>query len=193
MSGVILRCPNCGTSRGAPGECDACHEAQVRYYCTNHKPGKWLDTPECPTCGAEFGVPMDPTPRPGPRPTRARPRTTIASPPPAPRADPPPSISRDGPGPWGSRGTLPSPDAGLDVGDGRASAPELRRARMLEILRTASRVGRGAAGRTRDAAPVVVPLGGCLMRFVLLVVLLFIVFMLLLPLVGVSLMQTFYF
>ena len=28
MTGVILRCPNCGTSKATPGECDACHEAQ---------------------------------------------------------------------------------------------------------------------------------------------------------------------
>ena len=43
MSGVVLRCPSCGTTRAAPGECDACHEAQVRYYCTNHTPGRWLE------------------------------------------------------------------------------------------------------------------------------------------------------
>jgi len=57
MSGVVLRCPNCGTTRDEPGECEACHEAQVRYYCTNHAQGRWLEKPVCPQCGAKFGDP----------------------------------------------------------------------------------------------------------------------------------------
>ncbi len=52
---VTLRCPNCGTTRATPGECDACHEAQARYFCTNHTPGLWLDGRTCPACGAQFG------------------------------------------------------------------------------------------------------------------------------------------
>ena len=55
MSGVVLRCPNCGTTQSALGECDACHEAKVRHFCTNHTPGQWLQTPSCPKCGAQFG------------------------------------------------------------------------------------------------------------------------------------------
>ena len=52
MTGVVLRCPNCGTTRSTPGECEACHEAQVvRYYCTNHDPGEWLDEPTCGDAG----------------------------------------------------------------------------------------------------------------------------------------------
>ena len=43
MSGVVLRCPSCGTTTAASGECEACREAQVRYYCTNHTPGRWLE------------------------------------------------------------------------------------------------------------------------------------------------------
>ena len=31
MSGVVLRCPNCGTTQAGPGECEACHEAEVAY------------------------------------------------------------------------------------------------------------------------------------------------------------------
>lgn len=54
---VVLRCPNCGTTRAAPGECEACHDAQVRYFCTNHAPGLWLDASACPKCGARFGGP----------------------------------------------------------------------------------------------------------------------------------------
>lgn len=82
MTGVALRCPNCGTTKSAPGECDACHEAQVRYYCSNHKPGRWLDTPACPQCGAKFGDPVRPAaPPPPPPPTHRRP----PPPPPTPR------------------------------------------------------------------------------------------------------------
>lgn len=68
MSGVILRCPNCGTGRASPGECDACHEAEVRYFCTNHAPGVWLDGKSCTRCGAKFGqaAPAAPPPRPAP-------------------------------------------------------------------------------------------------------------------------------
>jgi hypothetical protein len=58
MAGVLLRCPNCGTSRPSPGECDACHEAQVQYFCTNHKPGLWLESTGCSHCGAKYGDPV---------------------------------------------------------------------------------------------------------------------------------------
>ena len=51
MSNVVLRCPNCGTTQNAPGECEACHEEQVRYFCTNHNPGQWLESSKCPQSG----------------------------------------------------------------------------------------------------------------------------------------------
>jgi hypothetical protein len=44
MSGVMLRCPSYGSTKATSGECEACHEAQVRYYCSNHTPERWLDT-----------------------------------------------------------------------------------------------------------------------------------------------------
>lgn len=89
MTGVLLRCPNCGTTKSSFGECDACHEAQVRYYCTNHTPGKWLDAPKCGTCGAVFGErtsrPVSPLPTaPAPPPSSARPSTKPPRPPGAP-------------------------------------------------------------------------------------------------------------
>lgn len=62
MSAVVLRCSHCGTVQAEPGECEACHEAQVRYFCTNHSPGLWLDTFACHQCGARFGDPA-PSPR----------------------------------------------------------------------------------------------------------------------------------
>lgn len=55
MSRVVLRCPNCGTNQAGPGECEACHEAQVAYHCTNHSPGRWLESLTCQQCGARFG------------------------------------------------------------------------------------------------------------------------------------------
>jgi hypothetical protein len=71
VSGVIIRCPNCGTTQSTLGECEACHEAGTRYFCTNHEPGRWLDGPACAVCGARYG--MEPaTSRPAPR-TQAEP------------------------------------------------------------------------------------------------------------------------
>lgn len=45
---VIQRCPSCGTTQPASGVCTTCHEAEVRYFCTDHTPGVWLDGPTCP-------------------------------------------------------------------------------------------------------------------------------------------------
>lgn len=52
MSDVVIRCPNCGTTQATLGECEACHEAEARYFCPNHAPGRWIDGPTCPSCGA---------------------------------------------------------------------------------------------------------------------------------------------
>ena len=54
---VVLRCPNCGTTQGHAGECEACSEGEVQYFCTNHDEGIWLDSPVCSRCGAKFGDP----------------------------------------------------------------------------------------------------------------------------------------
>ena len=120
MTGVVLRCPNCGTTRAATGECEACHEAEVRYYCTNHSPGLWLESRGCAQCGARFGDPAPPpaaVPRPA-RPTSARgPGAPVPRPAPAPlppRAAPPP-------GPFTRRGGGPPPVE--EDGWGRAGAP----------------------------------------------------------------------
>jgi hypothetical protein len=55
MSGVALRCATCGTTQDRPGECEACSDGEVRYFCGNHSPGLWLDEPVCTRCGAKFG------------------------------------------------------------------------------------------------------------------------------------------
>ena len=63
---VVLRCPTCGTTQEDAGECEACSEAEVRYFCTNHHGGVWLDGPVCGSCGAKFG---DPPSKPQPTPS----------------------------------------------------------------------------------------------------------------------------
>ncbi|WP_227386001.1 hypothetical protein [Microvirga rosea] len=195
MTSVILRCPNCGTSKTTPGECEACHEAQVRYYCTNHKPGRWLDASVCPECGAKFGDPVRPAVSPVSPAAPPRPRTTI-SPAAPPRADTPPSPPKTAAKPWGRRDRegSPSPDLGTD--DESTSARDIRAARMLEILRAASRAGRmprGATYTTPEAPPVGAALGGCLMRFVIVAMFPLISFFLMLSLVGGSLFGGYYF
>ena len=52
---VVLRCPTCGTTQGRAGECEACSEGQVRYFCTSHDQGIWLEGAVCSQCGAKFG------------------------------------------------------------------------------------------------------------------------------------------
>ncbi len=194
MTGVILRCPNCGTSKTTPGECEACHEAQVRYYCTSHKPGRWLDASVCPHCGARFGDPVRPGTRPVAPAAPPRPRTITSTAPP--RADPPPLPPRTSADPWGRRERERSPDPDLGASDESASVRDIRTARMLEILRAASRAGRMSRGATYtapEAPPVGAALGGCLMRFVILAMFLLISFFLMLALVGGSLFGGYYF
>lgn len=57
---IVRRCPNCGTTQSTAGECNACHEAQVRYSCTNHEPAIWLDEPTCRECVARSAPPRRP-------------------------------------------------------------------------------------------------------------------------------------
>lgn len=94
MSGVVLRCPNCGTIQPVEGQCDACHEAAVRFFCTNHTPGLWLEGSTCPQCGARFG---DPVPSPAAHAPTAPPRAA------SPKVGVPPtrrSVEADEPDHW---------------------------------------------------------------------------------------------
>jgi hypothetical protein len=173
MSGVVLRCPNCGTTRGTPGECEACHEAQVRYFCTNHTPGRWLDGPACTQCGAAFGEPAGPrAPAPAPAaPTRLPPSARRPARPPATIARPrPPHRSSEGPGAGPTRGSGRSPPPPDDVfgrrDDHPAGPPSLE-----EILRDVLRgrpipppEPRRERVRSRGLG-----LGGCLLRLMLMV------------------------
>jgi len=104
MSGVALRCPKCGTTQSHTGECDACYGGLVRYFCSNHNPGLWLDEPVCKECGGKFGEaprkrPAPPPPAASPTPPRAprRPesrRPRVAEPPStSPRRPPAPEVT----------------------------------------------------------------------------------------------------
>ena len=156
MSAVVRRCPNCGTTQTAPGECESCQEAEVRYYCPNHSPGRWLDGPACGECGARYGVePPAPVPRPTPRPAPP-PRRERTPPRPAPPLSPPP--------------TPPPPPRGRV--EPRPRRPERPGDLLDELLRDArarSPAGLpvgwpGASGAPEEASAPAPPAGGWLGR-----------------------------
>jgi hypothetical protein len=197
MTGIMLRCPNCGTTRVTLGECEACHEAQVRYYCTNHTPGHWLDSSSCPQCGAVFGESMDNPARPAParrpgRPAPAAPRrTTTSFPGVAPGPLPTPAgRSTAGESSSGAPERLPPPDY-EEAAD--RSAYSSRGPSLQDLLRAAATARRPDAMSDREAAPRVQPsLGGCLGRFILIMVFLFLALIGGLSLLGSSLLRLFF-
>lgn len=125
MAGVVLRCPQCGTTQSSQGECQACHEGQVRYFCSNHNPGEWLDQPRCPRCGARFGEPVSaqpppvtrpPPPKPTPRPPQRTVRPTRAE---APTTGKPKTWRLRKVGPWERRRRLKRGEGRVGIPDGR--------------------------------------------------------------------------
>lgn len=115
---VVRRCPNCGTTRATAGQCDACHEAEVRFYCTDHTPGLWLDGPTCPQCHSRAKASARPPMTRGPRAAAAPPtptRRSSAKAPPLAVHSPPPDdlpevdawITRDPPSSRLPRDTAP--------------------------------------------------------------------------------------
>jgi hypothetical protein len=182
---VVQRCPSCGTTSATAGECEACHEAQVRYFCTNHSPGLWLDASTCRTCGARFGDAARPTPPPvsavpertrstaPARSTRRRPPSPAPARAPASISEPPPRYSRAAPptaaaDPWASRERSPWADEGA-LGPGIS-----RTALWQQILRAAlrARYAPVRAGRYRERPLVGRGAGGCVKRLLLTMVLL---------------------
>lgn len=176
MGGIVLRCPNCGTVQPMDGECEACREASVRYFCTNHDPGIWTDSPSCPRCGARFGEPA---------PVR-EPAREAPPPPPERRRAPAPEVLEPGaetfgrepdPGPWSESGRM--------AGGGRPAAPDPRKL-LLAML--------GAAARARRAPPEGFDYeeeaprrrrgGGCIGRLLMLALLLFALMLLIPALLG---------
>jgi hypothetical protein len=182
MNGVALRCPHCGTTQSGPGECGACHEATVQYFCANHSPGRWLDEPSCTLCGARFGearpAPRVPPTRPsapppslsappaaGPRtarpPIRTAPRRSEASF--DPRMAPPAPPTRS---PWLRRAPYPAEPRPRDADI--SGEDEAIRRRWADVVRSRMRSGFGAEAREPRS-----PLPGC--RRVALVGMIFIV------------------
>jgi len=152
MSGVLLRCPKCGTTQSHTGECDACYEDTVRYYCSNHSPGLWLNAPTCIKCGAKFGAAPLKAPSPAPRastPVVRPPRQQPVRRPAEPAAAPTRDAFEESPAPGVRWGRLPAADA--EDAWMREPIPELR-------------------------IPVS-PLGGCLARFVKLALVLLAIFL----------------
>lgn len=147
---VVERCPNCGTTGVAPGECEACHEAQVRYFCANHSPGLWLDASTCPTCGARFDEPAGAASIPAPA---IRVRTPA-----------PPAATTGGRG--RRERLLPDDRAELEAG---VSRTPLWQTILGAVVRARSLPTRAAFD---PRPPVESGRGGCLSRFVLLAVLL---------------------
>jgi len=150
---VVLRCPNCGTTRSSAGECEACHEAQVRYFCTNHAPGLWLNERTCPSCAAAFAD--EPRPArgvPGPSDRLEAPRRPITKPALTARAS-----------------TRTAPPAS---GSGPLASHELAEEFSLSPLqRLLSAVLRARAPSTMSH-PTGSAIGGCLRRFVFVMLLL---------------------
>jgi len=165
MSGVVLRCRSCGTTQSHPGECDACLEGEVRYFCDKHTPGLWLGEPECKECGARFGE--------APAPAVPRGETRRLEFPTSRRAEPP----RTGPGRPPVREAEPEDmPAPASLGDllVRLLEDGERRYKAREV----SRRGATAEG-PRGAVPVI----GCLVRLVLVAL-----FLIVLALVGLFLL-----
>ncbi|WP_375404311.1 hypothetical protein [uncultured Sphingomonas sp.] len=172
MSGVALRCSNCGTAQPSPGECDACHEAQVLYFCTNHQPGVWLDGEHCPRCGASFGDVAVVAP---PIDTAVPPRRISPAPTPPTRRAP---IDLSGPH---------DPDPVTYREDEPVAERRVMERRLLELLTMASGAGRI---RTVRPDPDSRPRGGGCMKMVLwLLVLAFAIFIIGPLLLGGAILQ----
>ena len=195
MTGVVLRCPNCGTTKAGPGECDACHEAQVRYYCTNHTPGQWLETAACPQCRARFGEAARPPspPRPAARPGPPAPTPT---PPPAstpPRTRSPSWRAEGGRSPWARRTRRVEDEPGLDASAVSGAPDRVLAARLREMIEAAARARRTPWGHAPmpESPRIVLGLGGCLIRGLLLAMFLLVAFLMMSLMVGGALLQMF--
>ena len=169
---VVRRCPSCGTTQATSGDCEACHDADVRYYCTNHTPGVWLDGTSCPHCGSRLGAPPRPKSTAPPPPVRrpapaAVPLRTRRAAAPRPASTPPfaPSLPSPAPPPerWDSPATLA--DDPSETYRTRPPWPRLLDAllRAGVARRESDRVGASTARR----------LSGCLLRLLVGALLLF--------------------
>ena len=164
MSDSVLRCPNCGTTQASPGECEACHDADVRWFCPNHTPGRWLDGAVCAECAS----------RPKREPPRPRPTT------------PPRNVSRGAPPPEPPRRDVERELLEALLGGGRRR-PDPSEPEFAEEIDASPRwrgeppVGRGTPTPWgREGVPGVrlprVPFLGCVGQLIKLVIVLLILF-----------------
>ena len=172
MSRVVLRCPNCGTTQAGPGECETCHEAPVAYYCTNHSPGRWLESPACPQCGARFGE-ASPVARKAPPPA-TRPTSVAASRQPSRKPGPSSpwtrSAPRRGPSEPVSPATVPPLSPPVRE-DSRAAEREAMTRRLRDIVMrgpAASRYPEVRRAETSDLPPPRNAMAGFIRRLMLL-------------------------
>lgn len=179
--GVVLRCSNCGTVQAQPGVCDACHEAQVRYFCTNHTPGTWLDAARCPQCGARWGEVEEraDTPPRDASPVDKRPRWARKL-----GVGEAPASGRPRPG-----RALPGTDSFED--DASIAEREAAARRLWDLLASARRSREISAPPIRDLEDVPAPRagGGCLGRMMLVVFLFFALFIVIPLVLGGALFQ----
>lgn len=162
MSGVVLRCQNCGTTSATAGECQACHEAEVRFFCTNHSPGIWLDNARCSGCGAAFGDLVAP-------PSGPSPRRELRPPVPPARK---PQLTKRISGPWG-RPARPAP---IERSEKTSSDRDYKPARpptWSDLLREAASRASRVRREPEYIPPPPLPLGalsGCFIRAVFLMI-----------------------
>lgn len=189
---VVRRCPSCGTTQATSGVCEACHEAEVRYHCTNHTPGVWLDGTSCPHCGARLGAPTrekstappPPVRRPAPSPVAARPRgpTTPARPSSRPPFAPPPLASSPPPVPRSSRR--------VDIEGAAVETYPARISPWQRLFEAALRARIAKRAPSVAGAGVARNLTGCLLRLLLVAFVLFVMLVSALFLFGSTLMQS---
>ncbi len=158
---------HCGTTQSHTGECDSCLEGEVRYFCTNHSPGLWLDEPVCEGCGAKFGeaAARGPEPALGTAPTvPARETRLPESRPLKPRgAEPPRTGLRKPPPRVADPEDAPATPSLADLFAHLSEEPERTRYKVEEVSWREP-----AAEITRKSLPVM----GCIVRLVLFMLLL---------------------
>jgi len=178
---VVLRCPNCGTTRATPGECEACQQGPVRYFCTNHAPGLWLSERSCAKCGAAFG---EPSRAPSPPPARSPAPAPVAGP----RREPVPAAPVASASRSAARSRYPRAEHTAVYDE--APEPSVSTMAPWQKVLSAALRARSAAIAARDPRRLPVGVGGCLRRVLVTVVLLFVAFGIALFVFGRALLQT---
>lgn len=164
MSSVALRCATCGTTQSHPGECEACFDGEVRYFCSNHSPGLWLDEPVCRRCSAKFGDAPRIESKPSSRSTPVLPATETR------RAESRPPKSGGGVAPRHARPSRP-PVSGEGLED-TPTTPSLVELLVAMAGRTRARykAEEVRAHPPEEHVSKSLPIVGCLVRLVLLII-----------------------